>query len=278
MAVRGCVRVRETVKECAMALPKNHQKEDRPRFPEHAPFPSRTYEPDDLALPQVSRWARAVRTFGARLALRGTPFAVNGVLRHRFFARRHKLWEYAVSAACLLPTAGNVRLRVLDFGGAATLPIYFLAAHGCEVECLDIDEKLCAATRKAATRHGWPLDASTDNLLQSPAPPNWIGGFDAVISASVLEHLPKPQQSVAVSRLAALVRPGGRMVLSFDFGADAPQPGAVRSVEEVESLVRASGLSHLDGGAFRDTGARFALDRRHANHKFTFGVVFLERQ
>ena len=243
-----------------------------------APFPSRTYDPRDLALPSVAPWARALRAFGAKLALRGTPFAVNGVLRRRFFARRHKLWEYAASAACLLPGNEGRRLRILDFGGAATLPIYFFAARGSEVECLDVDEALCDATRKAAARHGWPLDAWSDNLLESPAPPNWAGAFDAVISASVLEHLPKPQQPVAFERLAALVRPGGAMVISFDFGKDAPQPGAVRSVEEVEGLVAASGLSYMGEKRFHDTGARFALDRRHPRNKFTFGVMFLERK
>jgi len=243
----------------------------------NAPFPSRTYDPRDLALSHVAPWARALRAFGAKLALKGTPFAVNGVLRRRFFARRHKLWEYAASAACLLSANQGRRLRILDFGGAATLPIYFFAARGCEVECLDVDEALCAATRKAAARHGWPLDASPDNLLETPAPPNWAGAFDAVISASVLEHLPKPQQAVAVARLAALLRPGGVMVISFDFGKDAPQPGAVRSVEEVEALVAASGLSYTGGARFQDTGARFALDRRHARSKFTFAVLFLEK-
>jgi hypothetical protein len=244
----------------------------------HAPFSSRTYDPRDLALPQVAPWARALRAFGARLAVRGTPFAVNGVLRRRFFVRRHKLWEYAASAACLLPAPGERRLRILDFGGAATLPIYFFAARGCRVECLDIDEALCAATRHAAARHRWPLEVGSHNLVESPAPRDWAGAFDAVISASVLEHLPKEKQVSAIARLAGLLRPGGAMVLSFDFGEDAPQPGAMRSVEEVERMVAASGLAYAGGGPFHDTGARFKLDRRYPDRKFTFGAVFLERK
>jgi SAM-dependent methyltransferase len=241
------------------------------------PFPSRTYDPRDLALPQVAPWARALRAFGARLALRGTPFAVNGVLRRRWIVRRHKLWEYAASAAFLPLGTNERRLRILDFGGAATLPIYFFAARGSSVECLDIDEALCAATRRAAVRHRWPLAVGSHNLAESPAPPDWVGAFDAVISASVLEHLPKEKQATVVARLAGLLRVGGRMVVSFDFGAHAPQPGAVRSIEEVESLVAASGLEYAGGERFRDAGARFGLDRRHPNRKFTFGVLFLER-
>jgi len=51
----------------------------------------------------------------------------------------------------------------------------------------------------------------------------------------------------------------------------------VRSVEEVKRLVEVSGLDYLGGGPFCDTGARFALDRRHPHSRFTFGVLFLVR-
>lgn len=241
------------------------------------PFTSRTYDPSDLKLPQMAPWARALRAFGVRLGIQGTPFSVNGVLRRRVYVRRHKLWEYAASAACLF-AVGEERLRILDFGGAATLPIYFFAARGCEVACLDIDEQLCEATRHAVARHGWRLRVSPVNLLESPLPTEMSGPFDAVISASVLEHLPKERQADAVARLAALVRPGGAFVLTFDFGADAPQPGAVRTVEEVEHLVAASGLEWMGGQAFRDTQARFVLDRRHLDRKFTFGALFLQQR
>ncbi len=240
------------------------------------PFPSRTYDPRDFELSQMAPWVRALRAFGARLGIQGTPFAVNGVLRRRLYARRHKLWEYAAAVACLYAD-GERRLRILDFGGAATLPVYFFASRGCEVSCLDIDAALCEATNRAAVRHRWKLRAAPVDLLDSEPSPGMRGPFDAVISASVLEHLPKNQQAKAVARLAALLRPAGVLVMTFDFGADAPQPCAVRSVEEVERLVVASGLAWMGGQPFHDTGARFALDRRHPDRKFTFGAVFLER-
>jgi SAM-dependent methyltransferase len=241
------------------------------------PFPSRTYDPRDIQLPLMAPWARALRAFAAWLGIRGTPIAVNGVLRRRVYVRRHKLWEYAASAACLF-AGGEKRLRILDFGGAATLPIYFLVSRGCEVVCLDIDERLCEATQRAADRHRWALRAFPTNLLQSPLPSEAAGPFDAVISSSVLEHLPKARQPSAFERLGTLLRPGGLFVMTFDFGQDAPQPDAVRTVEEVEQLVAASGLQWMGGQAFQDTGARFVLDRRHPDRKFTFGAIFLERR
>lgn len=243
-----------------------------------APFAGRTYDPADLRLASVRPWARDMRKFAAGLGLRGTPFAVNGVLHRRVMVSAHKIWEYAVSAACLLNgLEPSRRLRILDFGGAATLPIYFFASRGHHVECLDIDAQLCDATRRAASRHRWPLTVSSLNLVETPAPPDWAP-FDAVISASVLEHIPKEQQEVAVARLAGLLRPGGVFVLSFDFGHNAPQPLAVRSAAEAERLVKASGLAYLGDGPFQDTGTRFALDRRHRDSRFTFGVLFLVRK
>jgi SAM-dependent methyltransferase len=244
-----------------------------------APFSCRTYHPGDLRLPQMAPWVKALRRFALRLGLEGTPFAVNGILRRRVWVLRHKLWEYVASVACLAPGAPESAgrpLHILDFGGAATLPIYFLASRGCQVECLDIDPVLCEATRQAAARHSWPLRASTLNLVETPPPADWQP-FDGIISASVLEHVPKAQQPMVVARLASLLRPGGTLVLTFDYGADAPQPGAVRSVEEVGALVVASRLDCAGGQSFRDSGERFALDRRYPSKKFTFGALFLVR-
>jgi SAM-dependent methyltransferase len=241
------------------------------------PFSSRTYDPRDLDLPQTAPWASALRRFALRLGFEGTPFAVNGILRWRVWVQRHKLWEYAAMAACLFHRPGERRLRILDFGGAATLPIYFLCSRGCEVECLDIDLRLCEATRRAAERHSWPLRAGSLNIAESPPPKDWEP-FDAVISASVLEHVPKAQQGILLMRLASVLRPGGMLILTFDYGEDAPQPGAIRSVEEVASLVAASGLESRGGEPFRDTGKRFPLDRRFPSKLFTFGALFLEKK
>ena len=65
-------------------------------------FASKTLGWEDLAQPEVVRVAGELRRFALRLAFAGTPFAVNGVLRHRFWVRRHKLWEYARGVACVM--------------------------------------------------------------------------------------------------------------------------------------------------------------------------------
>ncbi len=243
-------------------------------------FESKTFSRTDLAAPAVARVAGELQRFALRLGVSGVPFAVNGVLRRRFRVRHlHKLWEYSRGLACLhtaAPAAKGESKRVLDFGGGATLPVYYLARCGGDVLSLDIDPSLTEATNRIGARRAWRLRGSAFDLTQSPPRSDW-GAFDAVISFSVLEHLAKDSQARLLRRLATLVRPGGLMILTFDFGADAPLANAVRDVTEVESLVVATGLSYVNGQPFADTGERFALDKRYPARRFTFGSLFLRR-
>jgi 2-polyprenyl-3-methyl-5-hydroxy-6-metoxy-1,4-benzoquinol methylase len=258
---------------------------------------SKTYSPSDFRDPLAVDAARRLRRFAFQLGWNSQPFAVNGVLRRRFWVRKNKMWEYARGMAFLescvqeakegrnLDTEGTesqrtqrreVRTRVLDFGGAATVPIFYLAAQDGEVFCLDIDQSLSEYTNQLAKRRGWNLLASTHNLVTTPASADW-GKFDAVISFSVLEHIPKPEQAPLLAQLAALLKPGGVFALTFDFGSDAPQPDAVRSLEEVARLVSSTGLLYADGKTLADSGERFPLDKRHPKNRFTFASLFLRK-
>jgi SAM-dependent methyltransferase len=241
-------------------------------------FPSKTYSPADLHHPPARPTASQLRRFALRLGLSGTRFAVNGILRHRLWVRENKLWEYARGLSCILSASQPAgALRVLDFGGAATIPIFFLASLGCDVLCLDIDTALSNWTNHVAKRRGWKLHASTHNLVTTPAPAEW-GLFDAVISFSVLEHIPKVAQPLIVARLAKLLKPGGIFALTFDFGPEAPVNDAVRDLAEVERLVAATGLDYLGGHPLNDTGERFVIDRRHPERRFTFASLFLTKR
>lgn len=227
----------------------------------------------DLGEPAARRMGRRLLRFLWRMSLGGERVAVNGVLRKRWYVRKHKIWEYARGLAYSEPQPEQA---ILDFGGGATLPVFFLASRGARVRCLDIDEELALYTNSLARERGWTLEASATDILERRFPEGW-GPFDRIFSFCVIEHLPKSRQPEAVALLAAKLKPGGRCVLTFDFGNDAPEGGAIREVAEVEELIAASGLKLLGGGAFRDTGERFVLNRRHKDKRFTFGSVFLER-
>jgi SAM-dependent methyltransferase len=237
------------------------------------PFASSTLSLDDMSRPEFAPVARELRGFALRLGLEGIPFAVNGILRRRVWVRQYKLWEYTRGVACVRAIGAA---RILDFGGAATLPVFFLAQCGCEVLSLDVDAHLADWTDRVAARRGWKLRASTMDITRSRPPAEW-GAFDAAISFSVLEHIPQELQGLALERLAALLRPGGVLAVTFDYGSDAPVAGAVRTPEEVNRLVGGTGLTFLAGDAFVDTGQRYPVDRRHPRNPFTFASLFLRK-
>jgi SAM-dependent methyltransferase len=245
-------------------------------------FISKTLSWDDLKHPRVAPTAGELRSFAMKLGVSGVPFAVNGVLKRRFWVRRHKLWEYARGTAftlAALPAKNREDLkntRVLDFGGGATLPVFYLAQCGCQVVSLDVDAALTDCTNRVALQRGWKLRGLTTDITQRDARKE-LGSFDVAISFSVLEHLPKNLQAVAVARMARLLKPGGMLALTCDYGEDAPVENALRNEVEVEQLVAGARLTYVGGESFRDTRERFALDRRHPARRFTFASLFLER-
>lgn len=240
-----------------------------------ADFASKTYSPADLGRADVAGAARRLRRFALRCWLGGEPIAINGFLRWRFWIRQAKLWEYARGVAFLDAVGAR---RVLDFGGGATPPVLYLAARGCEVLSLDVDPRLAEATNRFGRRHGWALRGSTHDLVTAPLPADLAGPgpFDAAISFSVFEHLPVSAQTTAMRRLAELLRPGGYLALTIDFGAEAPAEFAARDAAHLERLMAAGGLETV-AGPFHDTGERFPIDRRQPGKRFTFASLFLRK-
>jgi 2-polyprenyl-3-methyl-5-hydroxy-6-metoxy-1,4-benzoquinol methylase len=93
---------------------------------------------DDL---EVAEASREITRLARWMWWRRLPFAVNASLRTRRRIRWNKMWEYARGLAYGSFSPG---MRVLDFGGAVTLPVFYFARLGCEVLSLDIDQKLSA--------------------------------------------------------------------------------------------------------------------------------------
>jgi len=204
---------------------------------------------------------------------RGEALAVNGALRRRWRVRWHKLWEYARGLAYVPWRPG---WRVLDFGGGATLPVFYLASQRLEVISYDIDRKLTDWTQTVAQKRQWNLRGSTEDLTAQSLPP--IEPFDWVMSFCVLEHLPRTTQLKTAQLLAGCLKPGGFMTVTFDYGPDAPVADALRNRQDVENLVQATGLQPVDGVLFEDTQERFVLDKGHPGSSFTFGSLFLRKQ
>lgn len=233
---------------------------------------SRTLSRRDLEGSEIRRHARDLSRLTRRLWLRGIPVAQNGVLRRRLRIRWNKMWEYARS----LSLGGfSPEMNVLDIGGAGTAPLFWLARLGCRVLCCDIDEGLCRHSREVARRFAWPLECRPLDLSRDDPPPEWAGRFARAISFCVIEHVPEERRERLLAAIVKTLAPGGQLHLTFDFGDQAPEPGALRSSDEVLALARSTGLAFLGPQGFEDTGERFALDRRHPGHRYTFGSLFL---
>ncbi len=238
----------------------------------------------DLQEPQVRATANEIKRWVWRWLLRGEPLGVNGRVKHRFYIRRHKMWEYARGLA-LTNTSARTRsknrpLTVLDIGGAMTAPVFYLAGLGDSVVCLDIDQQLTDRTNKTAARRQLRIDARTTNLVDDHPSAADLGvddGFDRVFCFCVIEHVPRPGQTVLAQRMAALVKPGGMLSVTFDFGEDAPSQAPLRTLERVDELRSAIALPLMGNDAFVDTGSRHRLDRKFPDRRFTFGSMFFQR-
>ncbi len=246
---------------------------------------NKTLEFSDLDEPDVRATVNSIKGWLWRWLFTGGRFAVNGNVKRRVYIRRHKMWEYSrglaltgASAPVREVTGGN--MNVLDVGGAMTSTIFYLAGLGDRVVSLDIDEKMVDQTNHIARARGLPLEARTDNLAQGTVDPASLGvddGFDRVYCFCVIEHVMPPGQLKLARALGEMVRPGGRLCLTFDYGVDAPTEAPIRRAEDVEAIRDAIALPLAGNPSFVDTGSRFPLHKHHPDKRYTFGSLFFER-
>ena len=139
--------------------------------------------------------------------------------------------------------------RVLDLGcGLTDLPARFASYTGC-----DRSPVVLAEMRR---RHPAAVFASWDVDADEP-PPEVVARapFDAVLMLAILEHVPSPQR--ALSRAAALLGPGGRVVATnpHPLGRAALEAGARLGLlsrhadEEHETLLDRAALARAAGDA-----------------------------
>ncbi len=248
------------------------------------PTINKTLEFSDLGSPAVRPTVRSLKVWLWRWLLTGGAVAVNGRVKRRAYIRRHKMWEYARGLA-LTGASGparprNSRLSVLDVGGGMTAPVFYLASLGDHVVCLDIDGDLINQTTRTARKRRLKIDARTTNLAREDQSGDQLdapGGFDRIYCFCVIEHIEPPGQTAIARRMGQLLKPGGQLCLTFDFGPEAPSEAPLRTTGQVESIREAVGLPLLANKAFLDTGSRYPLDRRYPDRRYTFGSLFFFR-
>ena len=133
--------------------------------------------------------------------------------------RPFRLWEYTWIYKCLQLSGGG--LRILDIGGPSTHLSVLAALAGNSVTSIDVNPEFVQ----------WADDVSRFLNISSYRASVADGrdlcdfnpeSFDAVICCSVLEHLTAADQRVLISEATRVLRPGGLIGLTFDYGPAAP--------------------------------------------------------
>jgi len=132
--------------------------------------------------------------------------------------RPFRLWEYTWLYQTLNLSTGGV--QVLDLGGPATHLTMLAGLSGCRVTTLDTNAQFVSAARECA--HALQIDsfdAQVGDMRDLSSFSN--NSFDVVLCCSVLEHLTGHDQEIALREMARVLRPGGLIGLTFDFGRSA---------------------------------------------------------
>lgn len=176
-----------------------------------------------------------------------------------------RLWEYS---SVIMESRVDARMRVLDAGGTGTVFSYYLSAEGCDVHTVDLLEEKVRDARLMSSRLGLPMEHRVESIVSLSYP---SGFFDRVFSISVIEHLPIEDQGQAVAELARVLKPGGILAVTFDYGPEGSD-NPIRNADEVfERLVTPSGLLVLDNPIFI-TEVEDYCDK---SPTWTFGRLFL---
>lgn len=151
----------------------------------------------------------------------GLPLTSTGAAENipSLVLRPFRLWEYVWIYKTLGLAHGG--LSVLDLGGPGTHLSILTALAGSTVTSVDINPEFvrgaqeCARALKLNSLGAVAGDMRDLSRFHAQS-------FDAVISCSVLEHLTAADQELALQQVARVLRPGGLVGLTFDYGEGAP--------------------------------------------------------
>lgn len=200
--------------------------------------------------------------------------------RHPWFLCWEAYWVTS-RGPCLDPS-----LRVLDAGGTASLFSSYLASLGAEVHSIDLNERLVAAGRQTAERTGWRLEPACMDMTALEFPD---ASFDHAYSICVFEHLDHAQRARALGEIARVLKPGGVLSVTFDYGAPGvhlagrgpcyDEADLIRTPEDVaRHFFSCPELQPVGDARFEGGGERYLAWPSDPDQRYTFGAVFLRRR
>ncbi|MDX2703673.1 class I SAM-dependent methyltransferase [Streptomyces sp. PA03-6a] len=142
--------------------------------------------------------------------------------------------------AALVPAGA----RVLDAGCGTGRVMIRLAELGYDCVGVDLDESMLAVARREAPELTWIRADLTDF---APADVHAAAGFDLVVAAgNIFPLLATGTEAAAVSRLAAVLRPGGLFVSGFGLDeGHLPVPPSI-TLPEYDTYCAAASLAFVD--------------------------------
>jgi len=158
-----------------------------------------------------------------------------------FTLNQYRLWEY-VSLLQRLPELEG-KVRFLDVGGAGAVLAYALAERGHRGVAVDLNAELVATCAGVAGNRKLPLGAKVCDAAKDLSVAG--EGFDLVTLVSVLEHIPECEWAKVFANCARVMRRGGWLYLTFDYGdyhTEQPFGQSVKDVAPLLAAVKAAGL------------------------------------
>jgi len=204
-----------------------------------------------------------------------------------------KFWEYCRVLDMLQAQAGE---RILDVGGASSPLSFYLASLGREIEIADYEavsregRSIVENANRVAGDRDWRLHAVHADATRLPYED---ATFDAVTSVSVLEHVgPLRRQRRAFAEAFRVLRPGGMLAITFDYGRVRGTRGhhPVRCSADIDRLLTGIGFSVIGNEDWHDVNyadpeivewekahTRFVITQLRRTRWYTAFSLFLRR-
>ena len=220
---------------------------------------NKPFEPKDMDYVNQSRTARELKELVDELTEKKLIATTSGnfkysnlneKIKYQYTLHPMRLWEYTrVIEICDLQQG----MKVLDGGGASSPIVFYCGKKEIDITTLDLQESLIENTKEVATKMGWnTITAIKRDMTKTGFPDST---FDAIISISVLEHLPNKIKIKGIKEFARILKPNGIIGLTFDFGKSVNAKSdyeyndydqlhtPIRNIDEIyEYFIKPSGL------------------------------------
>lgn len=150
-----------------------------------------------------------------------------------FWAIRKLEYSFAAESFACIEAQAKGRLRVLDVGCGVVPLCNWMSRRGHDVTAIDPSESDIELLNRDdlnafyASRVTYDIGRAEHLAFPSET-------FDVVTCISVLEHIPPGNDRIALMEMARVLKPGGRLILTFDVSPPPrPQPGESRLPAEL---------------------------------------------